>query len=168
LIGDDADQVLALLLALWDLETAAGASMFHWNFGNVIATRPDSQLFYVADDSGNTRKFRAYNDANDGARGLVQQLTSSTRPEWHTGLLTGDPNAFVRALSGADGGPAYFEADPERYRRTFLERWRKYSPKAEPPNRGPTTTRKPIPLLAPLGVVTLAYLLWRWGRTGRR
>lgn len=124
-----------LLLALWDLETGTGGSQFNFNFGNQIATRPD-QNFYVADDSGNTRHFRAYTDALAGARSFVSQLTSDTRPQWVAGLATGDPTEFVRSLKGLNGGPEYFEAPFERYRNTFLARWERYAPKARPPRRG--------------------------------
>jgi hypothetical protein len=168
--------VLALLLALWDLETGTGQSQFNWNFGNLVEVRPDSRPFYIADDSGNTRKFKAFEDIDDGAEGFVAQVTSTTRPEWHQGLLTGDPEEFVRALKGRNGGPEYFEAPLDRYLQTFLGRWRRYEvPKALPPSRGqpepaqppPTRTRTGLPL-ALLGFGSLAFLWWRLGRTGRR
>ena len=171
-----APDVLALLLALWDLETATGESQFNWNFGNIITTHPDTTPFYIADDSGNLRNFRAFEDIDDGAEGFVSQLTRPSRQQWWDGLLTGDPEAFVRALNGQNGGPSYFEADFDRYLNTFLIRWRRYEvPKALPPSRGqpvpttpPTTTKKPGPLLAVLAVGSLGFLLFRWARKARR
>lgn len=120
-------KVLALLMALSDLETATFKSVFNHNFGNQIATR-DSQDFYGALDSGNPRRFRAYPDAFAGARSFVAQVTSDTRPHWKAGLLTGDPVEFARALKGLNGGPAYYEAPLERYTNTLVERWRSYTP----------------------------------------
>lgn len=165
--------VLALLLALWDLETAAGAQQFNNNYGNVVATRTTTQPFYFADDSGNLRKFIAYPTSQEGATDLIATVTRDSRKEWRQGLLSGDPEEFVRALNGQRGGRfKYFEAPFERYLSTFLERWRKYEPpKAEPPSRGqtpnpsPTVPRRLSPLLLG-GIAT--FLLWRVMRRGPR
>lgn len=124
--GDDVDgKILRLLVSLWDLETGAGRSQLNHNWGNQIATRPE-QNFYVADDSGNSRRFRHYDTFEEGALSFVSQLTSTTRPQWKAGLLTGDPVEFVRALKGLNGGPEYFEAPFERYLGTFRGRWERY------------------------------------------
>lgn len=122
LIGRD---VLALLLALWDLETGAGTSQRNNNFGNIIAVNEELH-HYVGTDNGNTRRFRSYPSVSQGALAFVQQLTSNTRLEWRSGLMSGDPLQFVNALGGLNGGSKYFEAPVDRYKQTFLERWQKY------------------------------------------
>lgn len=166
-----------LLLALWDLETGTGGSQRNFNFGNQVATR-ESQDFYVADDAGNTRHFRAYPSGQAGAASFVAQLTSDTRPEWRDGLASGDPQFFVESLKGLHGGGfEYFEAPFEQYLQTFLGRWNRYDPKDLPPRRGipspaPQTPRKPksgsglvpLALLSGLGV----YLYYSRVRRTRR
>lgn len=136
--------VLALMLALSDLETATfGSGFFNHNYGNIIATS-EGQPFYRGIDSGNKRKFRAYGSAADGARGFVKQLTRDSRKQWREGLLTGDPEEFVRSLNGQRGGPSYFEAGFDHYLKTFMGRWQRYrvpevetpDPKASPPKAG--------------------------------
>ena len=129
--------------------------MFNHNFGNIVAV--GDQSFFVADDSGNTRRFRAYASLDDGAAGFVKQLTRDSRAEWRAGLLTGDPVEFVKALSGANGGPVYFEANPQTYLQTFLGRWQRYRlPTADPP------ARDSLPLLgvAIAGAVIVPWLVW--------
>lgn len=167
--------VLRLLIALSDLETGAWQSMWNFNFGNQIATR-DSQAFYRALDSGNPRRFRAYGSAKEGAASFVRQLTSDTRPEWHAGLLTGDPDAFNRALAGMNGGYAYYEANPETYGRVLRERWEKYPPPPEPqpppepePRKEPKRKTHPEagPALAALIVVAGGLLLLTMVTKGR-
>jgi len=119
-------EVLRLLMALWDLETAGGQSMFNFNHGNVISTRHDTEPFYFAKDRSGDVEFRAYSNAEAGALGLVQQVTSTTRPMWHRGLLTGDPVAFSQHLKGQHGGPQYYEQDFDIYTATLVRRWEKY------------------------------------------
>lgn len=144
-------RVMALLLALSDLETATWRSMFNWNHGNQVATRPESQAFYRALDSGNPRTFRAYPSQDDGALSFVSQVTSDTRPQWHAGLLTGDPTEFARALKGLNGGPAYYEAPLDRYTRTLVERWRRYDVDGGtlPPDEEPTLPDGQVPKARP-------------------
>lgn len=147
--------VLRLLIALWDLETAAGLAQTNNNFGNIIATR-DDQLFYSGTDSGNARRFRSYNSVSDGADGLVSQITSATRPHWKAGLMTGDPTNFVVGLKTV---PAYFEAPFNQYLTTFLGRWEKYphlspAPGQESDQSGATVSRR-----SGSGLVLLAFLL---------
>lgn len=133
--------VLALLLALSDLETATWQSMFNWNWGNIVKAQYSGDYFPML-DSGNPREFRAYPDPVTGALGLVKLLHSDTRTRWREGLLTGDPTAFVNALAGKSGKPAYayFEANPETYLKGFLARWERYKhlraqqPPAPPPS----------------------------------
>lgn len=137
--------VLALLLGLWDLETGTGRSMHNNNWGNIVRTS-ESQDFFVGNDSGNVRKFRHFETPQDGARNFIQQLTRDSRAQWREGLLTGDPAAFVNALAGKNGGPKYFEANPDRYLRTFLGRWQRYSRPSSPgapPSSGGTAPGAP-------------------------
>ena len=150
--------VLALLLGLADLETNTfgtvnGKGFYNYNLGNIVAPYPDTQVWFAALDSGNPRKFRAWNSLDAGAEGFVKQLTSDTRKEWHAGLLTGDPEKFVRALNGQNGGPHYFEANFDQYLAGYKARWGRYAghgmpapegttlPKAEPPKGGPSLTK---------------------------
>lgn len=113
---------LRLLLALWDLETAAGQSQFNNNFGNIIQTQDGP--FYLADDTGNLRRFISYPSAEHGASGLIRQLTRDSRAHWREGLLSGDPSFFAQKLKEV---PSYYEAPLDRYRKVLVERWRKYS-----------------------------------------
>jgi len=171
--------VEALLLALWDLETATGQKEFNWNFGNIVTINPDETPFWLAE--GDAHHYHAYDGPEQGAAAFVAQLTRESRQHWWDGLLTGDPEEFVRALNGQNGPPAYFEAPFQTYLRGFLSRWRKYAiPKAAPPQRGqpipaqppaPTTTTTTPPSGLPLVVLgsgLLAFLFWRWARTARR
>lgn len=114
-----------LLLALWDLETNGGKSMWNYNFGNIIAVSK-TQRHFAATDAGNPRIFRDYMSAEEGAEALVTQLTKESRRWWRNGLFTGDPEEFVRALNGQRGGPAYFEANFDSYLKGFMARWEKY------------------------------------------
>lgn len=125
------DDIKALLLAISDLETGTWQSMFNHNLGNIIVVS-ESTPYYRALDTGNPRKFRAYTSLESGAAGLIRQLRSSTRPQWEAGLLSGDPTFFVESLKGLHGGPAYFEADFNRYLNGFLQRWGKYAPITQP------------------------------------
>jgi hypothetical protein len=125
-------EVSALILALIDLEVATGTATKNFNLGQIIATRPAEQDYYMGLDSGNLRRFRSWPNLAEGARAVVRQLTSDTRPKWREGLLSGNPDKFVESLGGVYGGPKYFEANLERYRNTFLGRWKRYAP-------GPTT-----------------------------
>jgi hypothetical protein len=130
-------RVAALLLALVDLETATGASVKNYNLGNIVAT-DETKPYFVGLDSGNTRRFRAYGSLADGARSLISQLTSDTRKEWRNGLLSGNPHRFVESLGGVYGGPLYFEAPLETYRKAFMGRWERYAPNEA------TTVRPPV------------------------
>jgi len=117
--------MIALLLALVDLETGTGASAWNWNLGNMVSTS-DAQTWFYGYDSSNLRKFRAFESLGHGVVGFVKQVMSPTRPAWRDGLMSGDPTTFVKALGGVFGGPKYFEADLQRYLAAFLSRWDKY------------------------------------------
>lgn len=121
--------ILRLLLALWDFETGTGGSQYQWNYGNIVATS-DNQDWYnnpgLPAGPGAPR-FRAYSGPAEGAQALVRQLTSPTRPQWHAGLLTEDPDSFVAHLKGEHGGPQYFEAPLNVYQERFRGRWTRYA-----------------------------------------
>ena len=158
--------VAALLLALSDLETASFKSLSNHNLGNIIAVS-DSQDFYRGLDSGNARRFRAYASLQEGADQLINQLTRDSRAEWRDGLLSGDPEGFVRALNGQNGGPAYFEASFDRYLRGFLSRYSMYEHLAVAPAQLSTLAESKrrgsaVPaLLALLAGAGAATVLWR-------
>lgn len=131
-------EIGALILALIDLEVGTGRATRNWNLGQIIATRPETQDYYMAMDSGNLRRFRSWPTLRAGVTAIVKQLLSETRPKWRDGLLTGNPDEFVAALGGKHGGPKYFEAPFERYRETFLGRWKRYAPgQATAPSAAP-------------------------------
>lgn len=113
------DGQLRLLLALWDLETDAGRSMFHYNFGNIVLY-PGPPHFYVADDSGNTRRFAAYGTPESGASDFVRLLLR--KAVWRQGLESGHPREFAVQLKR--GG--YYEAPLSRYVPALIRRWRNY------------------------------------------
>jgi len=112
---------LRLLMALWDLETGAGTSMFNHNWGNMIVGKDVNHPYYLADDSGNLRKFRAYDNVFDGAADWIRQLFRPDKP-WADGIASGDPVVFAERLKA--GG--YYEAPVERYTKTLVGRWEKY------------------------------------------
>lgn len=137
--------VLALLLALADVETGDGVppfqrlvNAFHFNYGNIIiaprflASSLNDHFILKGDEGPGTgsnaeeHHYKVFLSPEDGAMGLVTQLTRDTRQQWWDGLLTGDPEEFIRALNGQNGGPAYFEAGFDRYLKTYLGRWEKY------------------------------------------
>lgn len=156
-------KIAALLLALVDLETGTGSDIENWNLGNLVSTS-DEQSWFAGIDTGNARRFRAFGSLLDGAKGLVKQLTSDTRVAWRNGLLSGNPHRFVEALGGVYGGPKYFEANLDRYRKAFLQRWARYEP-AEPITARPPRTRSgagaglALLLLGGIGVAAALY----WG-----
>jgi flagellum-specific peptidoglycan hydrolase FlgJ len=142
--------VLALMLALVDLETAAGRAIHNHNLGNMVATR-DQQArapFFVGDDSGNTRVFRAFASLDDGARALVRLLLSDGKPHWRAGLMSGDPKMFAHGLK-RDG---YYEAGEERYARVLTQRWQRYSPGNNTASR--QSSPNALPLVAGAVAVT--------------
>ena len=166
-VGPLRPDVLRLVLALWDLETGSGGSEFNFNWGNMVDAGQTGR-FYVADDTGHTRHFAAFASQREGADALLRQLTRDSRSEWRAGLATGDPELFVRHLSGEFGGPAYFEASPARYLATYLERWDKYphlnaparTPEAPAPKTPPATMRRKTSTGAAVVVLACGGLLW--------
>lgn len=112
---------LALAMAQSALETGQWKQMWHWNFGNLVRSSYPGD-YYVANDSGNIREFRAYPDVASGAADYAKQLVVR-RPEWREGLLTGDPRQFAKALKTP---PAYYEASEERYANSLFPLWRQF------------------------------------------
>jgi len=153
--GEPVDpHVLRLLLAHSDLETGAWKSMFHHNLGNIVVTSESSPYFRLKENGVKTaHRYRIYDDLDDGADGMIRQLTSNTRPQWHEGLLTGNPFFFVDSLAGKHGGPAYFEANVERYLNGFLNRWDRY------PVEGSAVTTKRSANVT-IGAIAALSLLW--------
>ena len=164
--------VLALLLTLADLETGDKAgrergvrlpNVFHHNLGNITiasANLPTAQgdWYVLSGDEGpgtgsNAKEhfYRVFPNLDAGALGLVQQLTRESRQHWWDGLLTGDPEAFVRALGGENGPPRYFEASTEGYLRAFNALHRLYAPDfpTEPDNDRPEPEPDPLEPAAP-------------------
>lgn len=132
--GEEVDpRVLRLLIALWDLETGTGRSSYHWNLGNVVVGQSKRDWFRLknrATGEFTPHHYRVYRDLDDGAQDLIRTVRSPTRPQWEAGLLSGEPDMFVRGLKGVlpgwPKGPEYFEADLERYRLAFRSRWNRY------------------------------------------
>lgn len=123
------DRQLRLLLALWDLETAAGAKQWNFNFGNLVQN-DTSMPFFVADDTGNTRRFRSYLTPDDGADDFLGQL--EFKPDWFGPLVQGaSPEVFARGLKA--GG--YFEANLDRYTATLRQRYANYPHLSRPMQR---------------------------------
>jgi hypothetical protein len=116
------------MLALWDLETAGGRRQWNYNFGNLVAF-DESTPYYVADDSGNLRRFQAYSDASAGASEFLRELLS--KEQQNRGLHSGNPVVFARGLK-AHG---YYEAPVERYAKALAERWERYAVAASVPQR---------------------------------
>lgn len=122
-LGPLRPDVLRLLLAQWDLETAGGKAMFNNNFGNIVAVS-DEQTFFRSLDSGNPRRFRSYESPGQGALAYIRQLTRDSRAHWRNGLLSGDPVVFAKELRRP---PAYYEAPLDRYTKGLVERHKKYA-----------------------------------------
>lgn len=139
------DDVLRLMLALIDVETGDGVpgnrvmpNSFHHNMGNLVISSefiPTTQrdYFVLKGDEGpgtgskaKEHFYKAFTSFEQSADEQVAQLTRDTRPHWRDGLLTGNPEQFIRALNGQNGPPAYFEAGFDRYLKTFMTRWNKY------------------------------------------
>lgn len=168
--------VLALLMALVDLETNFKSS-YHHNLGNIVLPAQylpttEQGWFVLSGDEGAAagagdaeHHYKVYASHAAGALALVTQLTRATRQEWWDGLLSGKPERFVKALNGQFGGPSYFEANFKRYLKAFRGRWRKYGdlkgPKASPLRRGNQLT-------VSLTLLGLAVLLLRSRAPSRR
>lgn len=132
--------VLTLLLTLADVETGDGSggmpNCWHYNLGNLVlpdeylSTSPRNWFVLQGDEDAqapNEHHYKAFRDLADGAAEFIDQLTRTSRQKWWDGLMTGNPEAFVHALHGDNGGPRYFEASVVRYKALFMRRWRNHS-----------------------------------------
>lgn len=121
-------ELLVLLTAHWAHETAAGASMYNYNFGGLKGRGPDglSCLRGAREGFGFRThviraRFRAYPDAASGAADYVSLLLRKY-PMAIDAAERGDALEFVRALH--DG--RYFTGSEETYSLSML----KYTPRA--------------------------------------
>jgi hypothetical protein len=124
-------ETLALLTAHWAHESNQGASMLNYNFGGIKGVGPTGAYVFSPTHEGvgerarrRTYRFRAYANANDGARdyvSLLQRLYGSAL----SAAMQGDIAGFVRELKA--GG--YFSGDAELYRQKlenfvgYAEQW---------------------------------------------
>jgi len=124
------EPVLNLLLAHWAGETANGAAVHNFNFGN--QKRADSDPYYqefsereVVDgkDEYAVRQWAAYLTAADGAAAWLRLLHSRTA--WWTALQTGDPKAYVHALKEP---PAYASETEPKYYALVAGLMKRYAP----------------------------------------
>ncbi len=120
-----ADQ-LSLLMGQSAFETRHWRSMFDFNFGNLRfrADAPTNAFWdgAHADNPGDGDPYRSYPDAFKGAGDYVRLLAS--RPDWRTGLLSGNPAVFADALGGLP--PRYHETDPARYAEILASTAKRY------------------------------------------
>jgi hypothetical protein len=118
-------QVLALLAAQAHFETAGFTKLMNYNFGGVKASTSwsgDKTTFSCSEGYGADKHtypagdmhciFKSYGSAAEGAKSYVSTIVS--RPDWKLGLLTGDPDEYVRALVG-NPSRKYFTGDPAAY-----------------------------------------------------
>jgi hypothetical protein len=119
--------VLDLLVAQTALETGQW-NLPNFNWGGVKAIPSDKffqylkcseiingkELKFEAADRSHYCKFAAYESAQEGAIRYVATLLH--RPHWKAGLLSEDPETFIKALSTP---PVYFTASPPKYLREF-------------------------------------------------
>jgi len=84
--------------------------------------------FWLGDDSGNLRRFRAFDTRQAGADAFISLLTRPSRAHWRRGLLSGDPKEFAHELKGdpEKNLAAYYEAPEAVYTRTLVRRWKRY------------------------------------------
>ncbi|HKY34830.1 MAG TPA: hypothetical protein VJN18_02720 [Polyangiaceae bacterium] len=152
LVGRSPTQaVLALLLAQSAFETGHWKSLHHYNFGNAKA-HPNYPLITQfrcseVDQNGVETfydpphpqcNFRAYETPAAGALDYLKVLQN--RPHWWQGLHTGDPAAFVDALSTP---PKYFTGNPTVYKRSVVSLFNGFFPLAKAALTAPATPVAP-------------------------
>jgi hypothetical protein len=127
-------KVLKLLLGQWALETGNGKYIHNYNFGNVKRRKADTHWqFFRCSEIINGQEvffdpphpacsFAAYLDGTSGAVAFIETL--KRRPHWWDGLMTGTADGFVKGLTTS---PAYFTANPERYKTVLVERSDKFA-----------------------------------------
>lgn len=124
-------KILGLLIGQWATETANGAAIHNYNYGNVKHSSADQ---YYQEFSGSevvdgqnvvsVMQFAAYPNAEAGAVAFIKQLQK--RPQWWAGLQTGDPQKYVASLV-AVAGQHYFTADPNTYLKALISRMNTYA-----------------------------------------
>lgn len=126
-------KILSLLLGQWALETGNGKYIHNYNFGNVKASSgsPYVQHFRCSeiidgkevffDPPHPQTAFAAYKTAEDGAIAFINTL--KRREHWWKGLNTGTPDGFIKGLITK---PAYFTANPDKYKSVLIERSSKF------------------------------------------
>lgn len=115
------DRSRSILTAQWAHETGHGASMFNYNFGGIKGVGPSGMTVAQRTREGfgaNERRivdnFRAYANADEGAKDYVQLLMS----RYTTAVSAaerGDASGFVRGLKEK----GYFTGDPAAYERSI-------------------------------------------------
>jgi hypothetical protein len=143
-------KILGLLISQVALETGHGKMVHNFNLGNemAVASDPFFQQYSIGDDPTAPRaKYAAFLSLEDGAEHYVRTLLR--RPHWKEGLMSGNVETFVRALSTP---PAYFTADPARYLKTLTGVLAMYQDEAK--RYGGSA----FGIIAGLSIVTLAVL----------
>ena len=114
--------VWPILMAQWALETGRGEKMMNYNFGGIKGAGPDNLTAgyetseFYSDGHGGTKRvniidyFRAYTDANQGAKDYVA-LLRKRYPEAVAAMSEGDVNGFVHGLKER----RYFTAPEAEY-----------------------------------------------------
>ncbi len=109
--------ILSLLVGQSALESGHWKMAHNYNLGNEMYVSSDTyfQQYSIGDDPAAPRaKYAAFLTLDDGAEHYVRTLLR--RPHWKEGLLSGNAETFVRALSTP---PVYFTANPTRYLNTL-------------------------------------------------
>jgi hypothetical protein len=124
---------ICVLLAQWDLETAAGQSMICWNVGNVKQPTDDndwcmfSTVEYVngkpvtihPPDPG--CRFRAFASLDDGVQQYLHSMWSRWTDAWPS-VVEGDPEGFAYGLKQQ----GYYTAPVAAYAAGVKSRFDKY------------------------------------------
>lgn len=126
---------LLTLLAQWDIETAAGASMHCWNVGNAKSREGDgrSWTFFRCWELINGKKrwfdpphpqtrFRAFATLADGVTDYLAMLHTRFCAAWPA-VVAGDPTAFAHLLKMQ----GYYTADEAQYASALLSRFNGYA-----------------------------------------
>jgi hypothetical protein len=114
------EKTVALLTAQWAHETGHGSSMYNYNFGGIKGTGPtglsveqQTKEGWGSSEQRITDRFRAYEDAESGAKDYVQLLTHRF-PEAANAAKRGDAVGFVQGLKQR----GYFTGDARAYQRS--------------------------------------------------
>lgn len=123
-----------ILTAQWAHETGNGASMYNFNFGGIKGTGPSGLTVTqrTREGYGNNERqirdsFRAYANAEEGARDYVQLLLSRYGSAVNA-AQQGDASGFVRGLKER----GYFTGDPAAYERSIASLAQRMAGTTEP------------------------------------